>query len=58
MDIKCPMAGLKPNAIVINATIRSMKYNGGVKKETRSSEGMKVMIFSSVGENNNTNKGR
>ena len=32
--------------------------NGGVKKETRSSEGMKVMIFSSVGENNNTNKGR
>ena len=33
LDIKCPMAGLKPNAIVINATIRSMKYNGGVKKE-------------------------
>ena len=33
LDIKCPMAGLKPNAIVINATIRSMKYNGGIKKE-------------------------
>ena len=32
LDIKCPMAGLKPNAIVINATIRSMKYNGGVAK--------------------------
>ena len=30
LDIKCPYAGLKPNAIVINATIRSMKYNGGV----------------------------
>ena len=28
LDIKCPYAGLKPNAIVINATIRSMKYNG------------------------------
>ena len=33
LDIKCPVAGLKPNAIIINATIRSMKYNGGVSKE-------------------------
>ena len=38
LDIKCPMAGLKPNAIVINATIRSMKYNGGVKKEDMNKE--------------------
>ncbi len=30
LDIKCPSCDLKPNAIVINATIRSMKYNGGV----------------------------
>lgn len=33
LDIKCPTAGIKPNAIVINATIRSMKYNGGVAKD-------------------------
>ena len=33
LDIKCPIAGLRPNAIVINATIRSMKYNGGVPKD-------------------------
>ena len=28
LDIKCPKAGIKPNCIVINATIRSLKYNG------------------------------
>ena len=28
LDIKCPKAGLKPNCIVINTTIRSLKYNG------------------------------
>ncbi len=33
LDIKCPNANLTPNAIVINATIRSMKYNGGVEKD-------------------------
>ena len=33
LDIKCPNAGIKPNVIVINATIRSMKYNGGVSKD-------------------------
>ena len=33
LDIKCDIANLKPNCIVINATIRSMKYNGGVSKE-------------------------
>ena len=33
LDIKCPTAGLTPNCIVINATIRSMKYNGGVEKD-------------------------
>ena len=32
LDIKCQVAGLKPNCIVINATIRSLKYNGGVDK--------------------------
>ena len=33
LDIKCPNADLTPNCIVINATIRSMKYNGGVEKD-------------------------
>ena len=32
LDIKCPLANLKPNVIVINATVRSMKYNGGIKE--------------------------
>ena len=32
MDIKCRMTGLKPNAIVIVATVRALKYNGGVPK--------------------------
>ncbi len=32
-DIKCRMAGLKPDAVVIVATIRSLKFNGGVKKD-------------------------
>ena len=30
LDIKCRMAGLKPNAVVIVATVRALKYNGGV----------------------------
>ncbi len=33
LDIKCRMAGLKPSAIVIVATIRSLKYNGGMAVE-------------------------
>ena len=31
LDIKCPIGNLKPNCIVINATIRSLKYNGNEK---------------------------
>ena len=33
LDIKCQIGNLKPNAIVINTTIRSIKYNGGISKE-------------------------
>ncbi len=33
LDIKCRAAGLTPSAVVIVATIRALKYNGGVKKE-------------------------
>ena len=32
-DIKCRYAGLKPNAIVVVATCRALKYNAGIKKE-------------------------
>ena len=32
-DIKCRKAGLKPDAVVLVSTVRSLKYNGGVKKE-------------------------
>lgn len=31
-DIKCPSAGLKPDAVVLVATVRALKYNGGVAK--------------------------
>ncbi len=33
LDIKCRYADLKPNCIVLVATVRALKYNGGVKKE-------------------------
>ena len=32
LDIKCRMAGLSPDAIVVVATVRALKYNGGVAK--------------------------
>ncbi len=32
IDIKCRMSGLRPSAVVIVATVRAMKYNGGVPK--------------------------
>ena len=35
-DIKCHIADLKPDAVVLVATIRALKYNGGVKKENLS----------------------
>lgn len=43
LDIKCPNAGLKPNVIVINATIRSMKYNGGVAKDDINKENLEAL---------------
>ena len=33
LDIKCRFAGLKPDCIVLVATVRALKYNGGIKKE-------------------------
>lgn len=40
MDIKCRMAGLKPDAVVLVATVRALKYNGGVPKNELSAENM------------------
>jgi formate--tetrahydrofolate ligase len=33
MDIKCRLAGIRPDAVVLVATARALKYNGGVSKE-------------------------
>ena len=38
LDIKCRCAGLKPSCVVIVATIRALKYNGGVPKAELSKE--------------------
>ncbi len=40
LDIKCRIGNLKPNCIVINATIRSLKYNGGCTKENLQEENL------------------
>ncbi len=42
-DIKCRMAGLKPDAVVLVATIRALKYNGGVPKAKLSEENMDAL---------------
>ena len=43
LDIKCRMAGLKPDAVVLVATVRALKYNGGVKKEDLSKENLDAL---------------
>ena len=42
-DIKCRMAGLKPDAVVLVATIRALKYNGGVPKDELSAENLDAL---------------
>ncbi|MBR6152332.1 MAG: formate--tetrahydrofolate ligase [Lachnospiraceae bacterium] len=42
-DVKCRMAGLKPDAVVLVATIRALKYNGGVPKAELSTENMDAL---------------
>ncbi|QEY34269.1 formate--tetrahydrofolate ligase [Caproiciproducens galactitolivorans] len=43
LDIKCRLAGLKPNAIVIVATARALKYNGGVPKDKTALENLDAL---------------
>lgn len=40
LNIKCKMADIKPDAVIIVATVRALKYNGGVKKEDLNSENL------------------
>ncbi|MBF8270402.1 MAG: Formate--tetrahydrofolate ligase, partial [Gammaproteobacteria bacterium] len=40
IDIKCRMAGLKPSAVVLVATMRALKYHGGVAKDKLTSENL------------------
>ncbi len=42
-DIKCRKAGIKPDAVVLVATIRALKYNGGMKKEELSEENLSAL---------------
>ena len=43
LDIKCRMANLKPNAVVIVATVRALKYNGGVPKADLNTENLEAL---------------
>ena len=40
LDIKCRMAGLKPSAVVVVATVRALKHHGGVAKEDLNNENL------------------
>ncbi len=42
-DIKCRKAGLKPDAVVLVATVRALKYNGGVPKDSLSEENLEAL---------------
>ena len=43
LDIKCRMAGLKPSAVVIVATVRALKYHGGVAKAELNNENLEAL---------------
>jgi len=43
LDIKCRLAGLKPSAVVLVATARALKYNGGVPKDRTAAENLEAL---------------
>lgn len=43
LDIKCRMAGLKPSAVVVVATVRALKHHGGVAKEDLNNENLQAL---------------
>ena len=48
LDIKCRKAGLTPDAVVLVATVRALKYNGGVPKTELSSENLEALKAGAV----------
>ena len=44
IDIKCRLSGLSPDAIVLVASVRALKYHGGVKKEELGEENVEALI--------------
>jgi formate--tetrahydrofolate ligase len=43
IDIKCRMADIKPDAVIIVATVRALKYNGGVEKASLNEENLEAL---------------
>ena len=43
LDIKCKAAGIKPSAVVLVATVRALKFHGGVKKEDLNAENLEAL---------------
>lgn len=43
LDIKCPVGGLKPDCVVLVATIRALKYNGGLAKSDLGQENIQAL---------------
>lgn len=43
LDIKCPAGNLKPDALVLVATVRALKYNGGVKQKDLGQENLQAL---------------
>jgi len=48
LDIKCRMAGLSPDAVVLVATVRALKYNGGVAKPELKTENVEALLRGAV----------
>ena len=48
LDIKCRKAGLVPDAVVLVATVRALKYNGGVAKPALAEENLEALKIGSV----------
>ena len=43
LDIKCRVAGIKPKAVVLVATVRALKFNGGIAKEDGAKENLAAL---------------
>ena len=43
LDIKCRMADIKPSAVIVVATVRALKYNGGISKDNLNNENLEAL---------------